>query len=301
MLDSLPGAPAKADASSGRGTAGPLERNATGESSRGQTARHSLLNDSALLAALPFALRAASMMNERPQAAGNSPSLASPAMKGPKSENSGASVAAGAKAANVGRLVGERAFHFGPVHFRGRDREPHARGQRAIRAGRRFRRRPYGPSRSQRRKRPFRRLFAGRGHARETLGRRRPTDCKRGVPDANRLSHWRAPIKSRERRAGGRARGRAQPAESPTSPRLRRPPESRPPPRSTRQRNRAARRPTAGPQIRPRSPRRQQRKQTCSARSCRRPSPQGRRSNSTARRPARGHDRRRAARERARR
>jgi Flagellar hook-length control protein FliK len=58
-------------------------------------------------------------MNERPQAASDSPSLASPAMKGPKSEDSGASIAAGAKAATVGRLVGERAFHFGPSTFAG--------------------------------------------------------------------------------------------------------------------------------------------------------------------------------------
>ena len=51
-------------------------------------------------------------MDERPQATDNSPSLASPAMKGPKSEASGASIAAGAKAQAVGRLIGERAFHF---------------------------------------------------------------------------------------------------------------------------------------------------------------------------------------------
>ena len=52
-------------------------------------------------------------MDERPRAADNSPSLTSPAMKGPKSEDSGASLSAGAKAATVGRLIGERAFHLG--------------------------------------------------------------------------------------------------------------------------------------------------------------------------------------------
>jgi Flagellar hook-length control protein FliK len=119
LLDSLPGASAKADASTTEEGQRPSNESPQEESSRGQTGRHSLLNDSALLAALPFALRAASTMNERPQAAGSSPSLASPAMKGPKSEDSGASTAAGAKAATVGRLVGERAFHFGPSTFAG--------------------------------------------------------------------------------------------------------------------------------------------------------------------------------------
>jgi hypothetical protein len=87
------------------------------ESSRGETAHHSLPNDSGLLAALPFALRAASMIDENPQAANSSASSTLPAMKGPKSGDSDASLAAGAKAASVGRLVGERAFHFGPSTF----------------------------------------------------------------------------------------------------------------------------------------------------------------------------------------
>src|ERR1700729_765710 len=119
LLDSLPGASAKADASTTEEGQRPSNESPQEESSRGQTGRHSQLNDSALLAALPFALRVISTMNERPQAAGGSPSLASPAMKGPKSEDSDASIAAGAKAATVGRLVGERAFHFGPSTFAG--------------------------------------------------------------------------------------------------------------------------------------------------------------------------------------
>ena len=119
VLDSLPGASAKADAWTAEEQPGSSNESAREDSSRGQTGHHSLLNDSALLAALPFALRVASTMNERPQAAGSSPSFASPAMKGPKSEDSGASIAAGAKAATVGRLVGERAFHFGPSTFAG--------------------------------------------------------------------------------------------------------------------------------------------------------------------------------------
>ncbi len=119
VLDSLPGASAKADASTTEEGQRPSNETPQEDSSRGQTARHSLLNDSALLAALPFALRAASMMGENPQAANNSPSSTSPAMRGPKSVDSGASLAAGAKAATVGRLVGERAFHFGPPTFAG--------------------------------------------------------------------------------------------------------------------------------------------------------------------------------------
>jgi hypothetical protein len=119
VLDSLPGASAKTDASTTEEGQRPSNESPKEESPRGQTGRHSLLNDSALLAALPFAFRTASTMNERPQAASDSPSLASPAMKGPKSEDSGASIAAGAKAVTIGRLVGERAFHFGPSTFAG--------------------------------------------------------------------------------------------------------------------------------------------------------------------------------------
>jgi hypothetical protein len=111
VLDSFPGA-GKAGVSAAEEKMDPSDGSPQ-EQSRGQTARHSLLSDSAVLASLPFALRAAAMMEERPQAAEDSPSLASPAMKGPKSENSGGSPAAGDKAASVGRLTGERAFHFG--------------------------------------------------------------------------------------------------------------------------------------------------------------------------------------------
>jgi hypothetical protein len=113
MLDSLPGAPAKAGASAGEEPAPPSSGSPQDQSSRGQASHHSPLNDSTLLASLPFALRVGSMMDERPQAAGSSPSPTSPAMKGPKSDESGAPLAAGAKAATVGRLIGERTFHLG--------------------------------------------------------------------------------------------------------------------------------------------------------------------------------------------
>ena len=82
VLDSLPNASAKADASTVKEQPGPSNETPQEESSRGQTGRHSLLNDSALLSALPFALRAASTMNERPQGASSSPSLVLPAMNG---------------------------------------------------------------------------------------------------------------------------------------------------------------------------------------------------------------------------
>jgi hypothetical protein len=113
MLDSLPGAPAEAGASPPEKQARPSNESPQEESSRRQASHHSLLNDSALFASLPFALRVGSMMDERPQAADNSASLTSPVMKAPKSEDSGVSLSAGAKAATVGRLIGERAFHLG--------------------------------------------------------------------------------------------------------------------------------------------------------------------------------------------
>jgi hypothetical protein len=49
-------------------------------------------------------------------------------MKGPMSEDSGASLAAGAKAATVGRLIGERAFHLGASTLVGVANAPFAPG-----------------------------------------------------------------------------------------------------------------------------------------------------------------------------
>ena len=131
VLDSLPGEAIKAGASTAEGQARPSNEPRQEESPRGQPARHSLLNDGALLASLPFALRAASMMDEQPQAAENAPSLTPAAMKGPRSEDSGASLAAGAKAGTVGRLIGERAFHLGASTFAGVANAPFAPGAAA--------------------------------------------------------------------------------------------------------------------------------------------------------------------------
>jgi hypothetical protein len=113
VLDSLPGAQTRAGASTAAEQPHSSKEPGQEESTRGQPARHSLLNDSSLLASLPFALRASSMGGQGPQAADDSPSPKTPAMKGPRSEDSGSSLAAGAKAATVGRVTGERAFHFG--------------------------------------------------------------------------------------------------------------------------------------------------------------------------------------------
>jgi hypothetical protein len=110
VLDSLPGAPAKAGAPAAEKQPRPSDEPQEDQSPHGQPASHSLPNNGSLLASLPFALHAASMMEERPQAANNSPSLAAAATK---PEASSASIAAGASTSSVGRLIGERAFHFG--------------------------------------------------------------------------------------------------------------------------------------------------------------------------------------------
>ena len=119
VLDSLPRAPVKASASTPEQQPRASNESLQEETSRGQTAHNAALNDGALLGSLPFVLRLGSMMEERPQAADDSSSLPSPAMKGLKSENSGASLAATAKASAVARLIGERAFHLGASTFGG--------------------------------------------------------------------------------------------------------------------------------------------------------------------------------------
>ena len=78
----------------------------------GQKPGHSLPGDDLLLASLPLALQAASMIDEGPQAADPAPSRRSLAAKGPEPEG-GASVAASPRTAALARLIGERAFHFG--------------------------------------------------------------------------------------------------------------------------------------------------------------------------------------------
>ncbi|HSV00145.1 MAG TPA: flagellar hook-length control protein FliK [Roseiarcus sp.] len=113
MLDSLPSGAGKAGDDAAKDEPCPPNESQRGKSFGERTARHALANENALLASLPFALRAASLGDERPQAAGHSPSFALAAAKAPESEVGGPSGAADAKPGKVGRLTGERAFHVG--------------------------------------------------------------------------------------------------------------------------------------------------------------------------------------------
>ena len=207
-------------------------------------------------------------------------------MKGPKSEDSGASLAAGAKAATVGRLVGERAFHFGPSTFAGAiasrtlavnapfapgaasaanlTAQPALDGESALLpASRRPR-----PCQRKPRPTPFRRLQTRRLRRRSPLARARPQHIARASleqPRTRPRAAGKSPMSRRLRRSPGLATSAAvhAPAESSGKAADGRPPD-----------------PVASAgAIR-------RRKQTCSAHSSRRLSPQGRRSNSTARRRA---------------
>ena len=133
------------------------------------------------------------MMDDRPQAADNSPSLTSPAMKVPKSEDSGASISAGAKAATVGRLIGERAFHLGASTFAG---VISSRAPRSTRHSRRTR-----PPQPTLRRKPIRRAKAS-----SLLASREMRPCRRNP--------WRAPFRHlqtrRPRRQSPLARARLQ-------------------------------------------------------------------------------------------
>jgi hypothetical protein len=112
MLDSVPGPAPKAGAATAEKQASPSDEPQQDESPHGQPAGHSLLSDGSLLASLPFALQAASMMNESPEAADKAPSPAPAATKGPKSDSGGATVAGSASTESVGRLISQRSFHF---------------------------------------------------------------------------------------------------------------------------------------------------------------------------------------------
>ena len=141
-----------------------------------------------------------------------------------------------------------------PLHLHGRNREPHARGQRAIRIGRCSCRQPYVTSRSQRAKAPLPPTF------------RRPRPC--GRRPRQRLFQQ-SPTRRLRRRSPRElalhqiARtSHEQPRTSPQ--RQRKPNVSAPPPvarvatstAAARQRNRAARPSTGARPIQPRSPRR---------------------------------------------
>ena len=112
VLDALPTAASKAGASTGEDQPHVAKESREDGSSSRQSARHSLLSDGALLASLPFALSAASAMDAGSQAAGYASSPAPAAAKASGAEPGGASGAASDRSTAVGRLVGERAFHF---------------------------------------------------------------------------------------------------------------------------------------------------------------------------------------------
>ena len=274
VLDSLPGAAAKAGASAAEEQPHPSKSREQEEFARGQSTRHSLLNDGALLASLPFALRAASAMDEGSQAADHASSLAPAATKASGAEASGAPVAAGAKAAAVGRLIGERAFHFGASA--GAIGEPCARGRRAVRAAAGASGQTLRPKRAKAAKAPSppASRMAARPCRRNLRGRRSSERSARG-PGADRSPSSRALVNG-SRRAPTRATRRKMPPTadaSPKSRRRRRSPGLRVPPRPLRQRSRAASRTTAAFPIRPRPQRPRRRKPVRLARSSRRLSP----------------------------
>ena len=116
MLDSLPGATAKA----GSAVAG--ERSQTSnettqeQSPSGPSDSHPTLGDGAFLLSLPFTLQSGLAAGQGPAAGVDAPPLASAATKGARLETSGASGGATVNQAKpaVARLTGERAFHLAP-------------------------------------------------------------------------------------------------------------------------------------------------------------------------------------------
>ena len=113
MLDSLPGGTAKAGASTVEEQPRVSKESREDASSGGKSAGHSLLSDSALLAALPFALGVASALDAGSEATDDASALAPSLAKASGGEADGASVDASGGLTAVARLTGERAFHFG--------------------------------------------------------------------------------------------------------------------------------------------------------------------------------------------
>ncbi|HEY1780219.1 MAG TPA: flagellar hook-length control protein FliK [Roseiarcus sp.] len=113
VLDALPAGASKAGGSTAEDQPHVSKESRGDSSANRQSTRHSLLSDGALLASLPFALSAASAMDAGSQAGSQASSPAPAAAKTSGAGVSGASVATTDKLTAVGRLVGERAFHFG--------------------------------------------------------------------------------------------------------------------------------------------------------------------------------------------
>jgi trimeric autotransporter adhesin len=111
MLDSLPAATAKASASTNEQQHDPSNEAQRDQPRHGHAASHSPLSDGALLMSLPFALRA-SMTGENPAPAADAPSPPAAATQAPGAKDNATSIGAIGAGTSVGRLIGERAFHF---------------------------------------------------------------------------------------------------------------------------------------------------------------------------------------------
>ena len=183
---------------------------ATDSSSSRQSARHSLLSDGGLLAALPFALSAASAMDEGSQAAGHASSLAPAAAKASGAEAGGAPAAASDRSTGRTarwrtrlslrrlRLTARLRAAGWPARRRSRwptpcqDLAPQVNrsGESAVAAG-----------------------FASAGRAamrRRNQARRRSIERQRAGPGVDRSPRSRTRNKSREPHASGGARGGAK-------------------------------------------------------------------------------------------
>jgi hypothetical protein len=119
VLDSLPGAAAKAGASvADEGTRTSNEAR-QGEPPPGQPGGHPMPGDGAFLSSWPFVLPPALATNERLAAAVDASSVAPGSRTGAGLESSRASNASAAQPAQAAaaRLTGERAFQFAPATF----------------------------------------------------------------------------------------------------------------------------------------------------------------------------------------
>ncbi len=113
MLDSLPGAVAKAASSAAEEGSQTSNEPKQGRSPPGQSDGHPMLGDGAFLSSLPFALPSA-LASQGPAAAVDASPLAPASTKGARLETSGVSNAATVNPAKpaAARLTGQRAFHL---------------------------------------------------------------------------------------------------------------------------------------------------------------------------------------------
>ena len=114
MLDSLPGATARAGSAVAEERSQTSNKTKQEQSPSGPSDSHSMLGDGAFLSSLPFASPSDLAVGQGTTAGVDAPPLASAATKGARLETSGASDAAAVNQAKppVARLTGERAFHL---------------------------------------------------------------------------------------------------------------------------------------------------------------------------------------------